>query len=250
MDSTYLEPSAEYIPIPPSTIQIAITSGSSTFNYEVSDITWTVTKNKTVPEEKTIGTTSEKITTYTYYFDLIASKDNFVIFALPYTATFVDSKEKYVPAADTKWYIDNNGDAIFHEIYADGGSIAGWWIDNEKIYQTTNGRRDGPIKTQLNSAGTATSGGFDYTIITDAINAAMASIGGVLMSGGLINGYSIAAVAAQAANAQSIANQALTKANEAYNHLPSHNHGLSGGWESTASDGSYFRAYGVNYTGW
>ena len=224
MNSTYLEPSAEYIPIPPSTIQIAVTSGNNTFNYEVSDITWTVTKNKTVPEEKTIGTTSEKITTYTYYFDLIASKDNFVIFALPYTDTFVDSKEKYVPAADTKWYIDNNGDAIFHEIYADGGSIAGWWIDNEKIYQTTNGRRDGPIKTQLNSAGTATSGGFDYTIITDAINAAMASIGGVLMSGGLINGYSIAAVAAQAASAQSTANQALSKANEAYNHLPVHNH--------------------------
>ena len=47
----------------------------------------------------------------------------------------------------------------------------------------------------MNSNGTANKDGFDYSIITDAINAAMASIGGVLMSGGLINGYSIAAVA-------------------------------------------------------
>jgi hypothetical protein len=29
--------------------------------------------------------------------------------------------------------------------------------------------RDGPIKTQLNSQGTASYGGYDYSIITDAI---------------------------------------------------------------------------------
>jgi len=49
----------------------------------------------------------------------------------------------------------------------------------------------------------------DYSIITDAINAAMANIGGVLMSGGLINGYNIAKV-------MSKANSAASKADEAY----------------------------------
>ena len=44
----------------------------------------------------------------------------------------------------------------------------------------------------------------------------MASIGGVLMSGGLINGYSIAALANQVANAYGIASSALNRANEAY----------------------------------
>ena len=43
----------------------------------------------------------------------------------------------------------------------------------------------------------------------------MASIGGVLMSGGLINGYSIAAVAAQAAYAESVALSAYSAANNA-----------------------------------
>ena len=45
----------------------------------------------------------------------------------------------------------------------------------------------------------------------------MASIGGVLMSGGLINGYSIAALANQVANAYGIASSAMSRANEAYN---------------------------------
>ena len=45
----------------------------------------------------------------------------------------------------------------------------------------------------------------------------MASIGGILMQSGLINGYSIAAIAAQA-------NAAMARANEAYDHLPSHRH--------------------------
>ena len=108
---------------------------------------------------------------------------------------------------------------------ADGGSIAGWFIDSESIYQTFDGTRDktkngkNNIKTELNSAGMASVGTFDYSIITDAINATMASIGGVLMSGGLINGYSIATVAAQA-------NYALARANEAYERVTNHTHAI------------------------
>jgi hypothetical protein len=73
-------------------------------------------------------------TTYTYRFDLTAKRNNVILFKIPYTENFNTMKSKYIPASDTKWKIDNEGDAIFHEIYADGGSIAGWWIDNEKIY--------------------------------------------------------------------------------------------------------------------
>ena len=47
------------------------------------------------------------------------------------------------------------------------------------------------------------------------------------MSNGLINGYSIAAIAAMARDASSTANAAMQRANEAYNHLPSHNHTIS-----------------------
>jgi len=77
---------------------------------------------------------SAQYTTYTYTFDLTAKKNGSTLFKIPYTSTFNTTKSKYIPASDTKWKIDNNGDAIFHEIMADGGSIAGWWIDNEKIY--------------------------------------------------------------------------------------------------------------------
>ena len=87
------------------------------------------------------------------------------------------------------------------------------------------------IKTQINSTGTAKVGQFDYSIITDAINAAMATIGGVLMQGGLINGYNIAKVAADAAaakqtanSAYSTANSAMKRADAAYDHLPQHSH--------------------------
>lgn len=222
--ATYDTPPAGYVPVPPSVVQIAFTSGNKTYNYNVDGLTWNVTlagvTHNTVVYKPTT-TSSDSITsyntTYVYTFNLAAKKGNTVIFNIPYTATFSTTRSKYTPAADTKWYIDKNGDAVFHEIYADGGSIAGWWIDNEKIYQTTNGRRDGPIKTQLNSAGTASKDGFDYTIITDAINASMASIGGLLMSSGLINGYSIAQIANQAANAQATANAAQSAANTAQN---------------------------------
>ena len=221
---TYDNPPTGYTPVPPSTIQFALTSGNTTYNYLIEGITWRVTKSsvshvttKLQPDPSTSSTGATYYnTTYTYFFNLAAYIGNTQIFSIPYTPSFNTTKTKYTPAANTKWYIDKNGDAVFHEILADGGQIAGWWIDEEKIYQTTNGQRDGPIKTQLNSAGTAKDeNGFDYSIITDAINASMASIGGVLMSSGLINGYSIANVASTAEYALSLANSAYGLANTA-----------------------------------
>lgn len=219
----YMTPTLEYVPTPSSVIQIATTEGNKTYNYNVTEVEWIVSLNKATYQEQSIsvGTSTSKNTTYTYTFDLTAKKGGQIIFTLPYTDTFDTSKEKYIPAMDTKWYIDNNGDAIFHEIMADGGSIAGWWIDGQSIYQTYDGTRNktkngkNNIKTELNSSGTASVGNFDYSIITDAINAAMASIGGVLMSSGLINGYSIAQIAAQASQASGTAWSALNKANDA-----------------------------------
>ena len=250
----YMTPTSDYIPIPPSSIQFVYNTGYGEYNYLLENISWNVTLNRASYVETEVE--KQTYTTYIYTFNLTATKDNIILFTIGYTEEFNTSKRRYVPASETTWKIDNNGDAIFHEILADGGSIAGWWIDNEKIYQTYDGTRNGKIKTQLNSNGTASVGNFDYSIVTDAINAAMASIGGVLMSGGLINGYSIAAIAAAAYGAQATANgaynlasAAYSRANAAYDHLPWHTHGFGGGWESTASDGSYFRIYTINGTG-
>ena len=192
-------------PTPPSIIQIAWERSGTFYNYNINDIVWTMSLNNNGCSHTTYtegsGTEQTQYTTYIYAFDLVAKVNETTIFNIPYTTTFGMPKNKYVPASNTKWSIDNNGDAIFHDIYADGGSIAGWWIDSTSIYQTKDGSRDrikngqSNIKTELNSTGTATSGNFDYTIITDAVNAAMATIGGVLMEGGLINGYNIAQIA-------------------------------------------------------
>lgn len=226
-NSAYASPAADYIPSPPSSIQIAVGNSGDTRNYRIDGLTWTVSLNK-----MTYATTSNTVvvgkdtkiyytTTYTYTFDLLARKNSTQLFQLKYTTTFDTTRTRYVPAAGTKWYIDNNGDAVFHEIYADGGSIAGWWIDDESIYQTYDGTRNktkngrSNVKTELSSTGTATKDGFDYSIITDAINAAMANIGGVLMSSGLINGYSIAQVAATASEALNTAWGAYNAANNA-----------------------------------
>ena len=213
-NSQYMAPTSDYIPVPPSSIQLVYNTGIGEYNYLLENIQWNVTLNKASYIETTEG--DQTYTTYIYTFNLTAIKDNITLFTIGYTEEYNTSKRRYIPASETTWKIDNNGDAIFHEILADGGSIAGWWIDNEKIYQTYDGTRNGKIKTQLNSNGTANKDGFDYSIITDAINASMASIGGVLMSGGLINGYSIAALANQVANAYGIASSAMSRANEAY----------------------------------
>lgn len=174
--------------------------------------------------------------TYTFNLSFYYPKENnngkieeVLLFTIPYEEVTENTPQKshYVPSADTTWTINKDGTAVFHNIVADGGKIAGWFIDNEKIYQTTNGEIDGPIKTQLNSNGTATKDGFDYSIITDAINAAIANIGGVWMSGGLINGYSIAAIAQMANQALNDAAAAKQRADEAYDHLPQHHHSLA-----------------------
>lgn len=214
---------------PPSQIQICYGSGSNEKNYLIEGINWTLELNKS----SHITAEDGSYTTYTYYYNLNAFKNNVKIFEIQYQDIFDITKTKYIPASETKWSIDKNGDAIFHNIMADGGRIAGWFIDSESIYQTFDGTSDkikdgkSNIKTELSSTGTATKDNFDYSIVTDAINAAMANIGGVLMSGGLINGYNIAKISAAANKAQSTANAALTRANEAYNHLPSHSHSLT-----------------------
>lgn len=216
-------------PNPNTTIQFIY----GTNNYLISDITW----NKIISDVTHVtqitpvnATTNRYNTTYTYYFTLTAPSK----FTISYNTTASNIKSRYIPPQDFKWSIDQTGDAIFHNITADGGLIAGWFIDSEKIYQTTNGKPDGPIKTQLNSQGTASSGGYDYTIITDAIKSAMATIGNVKLADGLINGQDIIALANAVQYAITIANQAASdassayaKANEAYNHLPSHSHDLT-----------------------
>ena len=195
-------------------------------NYIVSNTNWNkIIGNVTHITHSTPidATTYRYNTTYTYYFTLIEPNK----FTIPYNAILSNIKSRYIPpedcleglshqvAADFKWSIDQAGDAIFHNITADGGLIAGWFIDSEKIYQTTNGRPDGPIKTQLNSQGTASSGGYDYSIITDAIQSAMATIGNVKLADGLINGQDIVALAQAVQYAIEKANQAAGAASDA-----------------------------------
>lgn len=250
-DPQYMTPTSDYIPVPPSSIQFVYNTGIGEYNYLLENIQWNVTLNRASYIETTEG--NQTYTTYIYTFNLTAMKDNIILFTIGYTEEFDTSKRRYVPASETTWKIDNNGDAIFHEILADGGSIAGWWIDNEKIYQTYDGTRNGKIKTQLNSNGTANKDGFDYSIITDAINAAMASIGGVLMSGGLINGYSIAAIAAMAQQAAADAYSAQQTAWAVQAAFNGHTHGFSyvgpglhshrvNGVQSTTNEGSSDRS--------
>lgn len=174
------------------------------------------------------GKTTEHIYVYQYtgifnYYLTYANKK----FCEINTATTYNIKF-YIPASDTKWSIDKNGQAVFHDIYADYGKIAGWFINNEKIYQTTNGQPDGPIKQQLSTIGSKTNPA-DYSFITDAINSAIANIAGMTFKNGLIDGYSLANLYTIASNAASTAATALAKANEAYNHLPSHSHSFSVG---------------------
>lgn len=203
-------------PVPPSTIQLVYSGPSGEKNYQLTDINWDVQqKQMTYVEYPSSG--KVQYTTYTYTFNLVAKKNDSKLFTIPYTDTFNTTKSKYIPASDTKWKIDNEGDAIFHEIYADGGSIAGWWIDDEKIYQTVDGTRNGRIKTQLNSNGTARTEGFDYSIITDAINASMAKLGGVLLQNGLVGGFNLGAIYQMAVNAASTASSAYNLAGTAYN---------------------------------
>lgn len=186
---------------------------SQVVSWNVTQSSFSYVENKINP---TGGTESNNILTdYTYNFSFQSYLNNSILFDAININSTTSVMQRYVPASSTKWLIDNNGDAIFHNIYADGGTIAGWYIDGESIYQTwdgtaNRGNNNSNVKVELNSSGTANKNGVDYSIITDAINSAMANIGGVLMSGGLINGYNIAAVMKRA-------NDAMDRANSAYN---------------------------------
>ena len=250
----YHTPTEAYVPSPPSVIYFAY--GTPLKNYKVQVNNWTWHLEKCTAETYSEGNIPI-YTTYTYEFQFTAYIDDIAIFTVPNynqgTPIMTNYKiARFIPAADTKWCIDNNGDAIFHNITADGGQIAGWWIDNQSIYQTydgtsnrtriVSGQEVSNIKTELSSTGTAVKDNFDYSIVTDAINASMASVGGMLMQSGTINGYNIARVAAAAAQAAQAAaaaaqsaeaamaraNYAAQQAGEAYNWARNHIHGYLG----------------------
>lgn len=227
----YHTPTEQYIPTLPSIIYFGYGSPIKNFKVQIDDWNWTLIKCTAVPY---IENNITIYTTYTYEFQFTAYINNIAIFTVPHYNQGVpiittDKLPRYIPASDTKWCIDNNGDAIFHNIMADGGSIAGWWIDSQSIYQTydgtssrtrmVSGREVSNIKTELSSTGTAVKDNFDYSIVTDAINASMASVGGMLMQSGTINGYNIARLAAELNNVISLARQAY---NIATNHTHSY----------------------------
>lgn len=69
------------------------------------------------------------------------------------------------------WKIDNAGKGYFHNIEADGGKIAGWQIDDDKIWNVNTG-------TVLSATGDATYQQNKYTIVTNSIAASNGNIGG------------------------------------------------------------------------
>lgn len=235
------------IPNPSSIIQINFNN----INYEINNITWVA--NNLSKATRTQVVTDDKgnilYTVYTYYFSLSAKLDNTTLFTIFYNSPTAENIKHYIPASGNKWIINNQGDAIFHDIFADGGSIAGWWIDNESIYQTYDGTRakekDGKsnIKTQLNSNGTANIGNFDYSIITDAINASMATIGDMLMSKGMINGYNIAKVARDATQAAGLAQEAYNRVTTLENKYNSHKHSHNTSIRATSSTDGHTHNY-------
>lgn len=212
--------------------------------YKVNGLTWgTTVETRGVSEVKLSD--GSYATVYTIGFQFTAkNNNNMILFTIKSSSPVLDgenAKERYIPAAETTWSIDKNGDAIFHQIQADGGQIAGWWIDNEKIYQTYDGTRDGVIKTQLNSTGTGKAGEstIDYSIITDAINAQMASVGDLLVSTGRLNGYSIAAIANMASSANANAQSALYQMQQLTSRFNNHRHGYltPTHWETDEAQG-------------
>lgn len=76
-----------------------------------------------------------------------------------------------------RWALYNNGDATFHNITADGGTIAGWHITQDEI-SNQNG-------TALQSSTYSVN---RYTITTNSINASGGSIGGCTLSSGGLSG--------------------------------------------------------------
>ena len=151
------------------------------------------------------------ITTYYYSCqfeaDFVGNSSLIQIFDIIDENTDIIFASRFVRASDTAWLIDNNGNAIFHNVYLDGGTIGGWWIDDISIYSTKDGSsqknsvssdgeiiKDGNIKTQFNSVGIGASDSLNYSIITDALYSSEANIGGLLISNGLVNGYDLASI--------------------------------------------------------
>ena len=220
--------------------------------YALNDIHWdnitktgvsVSAKSRTVSGNNT--THKEWVNTYTWSFSATAKNvSNQKLFTIQTIATTKHTRQ--VPASQTIWSINNQGKAIFHDIIADGGKIAGWWIDSAGIYQTKDGTQkrfkdDGKsnIRTELSANGTA--GDINYSILTDAIKAAMATLGGVLLSNGLVNGYDIAEIASKANYALSLANTALSKTKNLDTKYAKkgHKHGFSGSGAVTSGPCRY-----------
>jgi hypothetical protein len=116
-------------------------------NYLIKNFDWSIGEHNTTTQTQVQivdnGNKTRIVATFTYIFDFIITNK----FTISKDSENTEIRSKYVEPTEFKWSIDSNGDAIFHNIQADGGMIAGWFIDNEKIYQTINGERDGTIKT-------------------------------------------------------------------------------------------------------
>lgn len=154
------------------------------------------------------------VTSYTYTFNTNYKINSNIIFTLPATA-ITTNKTRWYAAQQEQWSITADGNAKFYNIDAQYGKIAGWFIDDEKIYRTSDNTPNGPIVTELNSTGKANSDGQNYDMVAQAIEAAAALIGGVSMANGLIDGYSIRDVLSRANEAYSLAWSAYSKADNA-----------------------------------
>ena len=273
-DSDYNEPDStdkSLSPNPSEIIIFAIRKGADEYESyqlvtnEEQTIKWYISYNTTHSSRRIDTTQPESdnniMTTYVYHYNLYLQINNEVVLQPINDRITSEKVDRYVPESSNAWVIDNNGDAIFHNIFADGGKIAGWYIDGERIYQTWDGtpnigENGSNIKSELNSSG-AKKDEVDYSIITDAINAAMANIGGVLMSGGLINGYNIAKVMSKAnsaaskadeayriaVNASSAASQAQTSINTLQTRFNSHKHNVINLTEYVDRDSEHFYAF-------
>lgn len=78
----------------------------------------------------------------------------------------------------TKWQLNNDGSATFKDINAESGTIAGWHIGTDKIYNDAG--------TTLGSANSYYTD--SYTIVTNSISASEGSIGGCTVDSNGISG--------------------------------------------------------------
>ena len=218
----YSTPPADLMPQPSSIINFVFNNEPyqliSFPDYDevsLSDFFWNITttteSREEVIETDLEDTSSNIITTYTYTFTFTGTipveNSTVQVFSdINYQNISIDATS-FIPDKNNAWLIKNNGDAIFHNIYTDGGTIGGWWVDNNSIYQTNDGTKerntynsdgtllvkDGNIRTQFNSIGIKPNQDF-YSIITDSMKATEANIGGLLFSNGLINGFDLNSV--------------------------------------------------------